>query len=84
MARDRQRCLRLPRPIGQSRALDLILTGRRAGAAKAWSIGHANRVASGGKSKHAAVELARQLAGFPQTRLRNDLRSVKTRWDVTE
>ncbi|HJZ83719.1 MAG TPA: crotonase/enoyl-CoA hydratase family protein [Polyangia bacterium] len=64
--------VRLPRLIGLSRALDLILTGRPVGAQEALAMGLANRVVPVGQSLEAARELARELAHFPQTCLRCD------------
>ncbi len=69
--------VRLPRLVGLSRALDLILTGRPVGADEALAIGLANRVVPPGASREAAEELARQLAAFPQDTLRRDLRSAR-------
>ncbi|HEX4077926.1 MAG TPA: crotonase/enoyl-CoA hydratase family protein [Rhizomicrobium sp.] len=68
--------VRLPRLIGQARALDMILTGRPVGASEALSMGLVNRVAPKGHSRAAAEALAREIAAFPQTCLRNDRRSV--------
>ncbi len=74
--------IRLPRLIGQSRAMDLILTGRPVGAEEALAIGLANRVVDDGKALDAALELAHQLAAFPQTCLRNDRRSALDQWSL--
>jgi enoyl-CoA hydratase len=64
--------VRLPRLIGHSRALDLILTGRPVPAPEALSMGLANRVAPPGQALRAATALAEQLAAFPQACLRSD------------
>jgi len=74
--------VRLPRLIGLSRALDLILTGRAVGADEALAMGLANRVVDDGQALHAAVELAQQLAALPQTCLRNDRRSSYEQWGM--
>jgi enoyl-CoA hydratase len=68
--------VRLPRLIGESRAMDLILTGRPVDAAEALAIGLVNRVAPPGGALDAALALARDLAALPQACLRNDRRSV--------
>ena len=68
--------VRLPRLIGLSRALDLILTGRPVDAHEALQMGLANRVVPTGTSRAAAEELAAQLARFPQVTLRGDRRSA--------
>lgn len=73
--------VRLPRLIGQSRAMDLILTGRPVKADEALSMGLANRVVPRGTAREAAVALATDLAAFPQNCLRNDRRSVIAQWD---
>lgn len=67
---------RLPRLIGLSRALDLILTGRPVDAEEALQMGLANRVVPPGEARDAAEELAHQIAGFPQACLRADRRSA--------
>jgi enoyl-CoA hydratase len=68
--------IRLPRLIGRSRALDLILTGRAVDAAEAYAMGLANRVVPLGESLSAARALAAELARFPQMTMRNDRASV--------
>jgi enoyl-CoA hydratase len=68
--------VRLPRLIGRSHAMDLILTGRPVDAAEALRIGLANRVVPDGGALEAAVELGLELAAFPQTCLREDRASV--------
>ena len=74
--------VRLPRLIGQSRAMDLILTGRPVGAEEALSMGLANRLAPDGQALAEAKALARQIAGFPQLCLRNDRRSALEQWSL--
>ncbi len=74
--------VRLPRLIGQSRAMDLILTGRPVGAKEAFEIGLANRLAAPGQALAAALELAAQLSAFPQTTLRNDRLSALDQWSL--
>ena len=64
--------VRLPRLIGLSRALDLILTGRPVGAPEALSMGLVNRVVPRETARHAAEEIARDIAEFPQVCMRND------------
>ena len=68
--------VRLPRLIGLSRALDLILTGRSVGGDEALAMGLANRMVDDGESLQAAIALAEQLAALPQTCMRNDRRSA--------
>lgn len=68
--------VRLPRLIGLSRAMDLVLTGRAVSAAEALSIGLVNRVVPDGASRAAAEELASALARFPQTCMRGDRLSL--------
>lgn len=74
--------VRLPRLIGHSRAMDLILTGRAVDAAEAYQIGLANRLAPTGMALEAALELAEQIGAFPQTCLRNDRASAIAQWSM--
>lgn len=78
--------VRLPRLIGQSRALDLLLTGRPVGAGEAFEMGLVNRIAEEGGALEVALELADDLARFPQAVMRADRWSALTQWDhpVTE
>ena len=64
--------VRLPRLIGASRAMDMVLTGRPVDAGEALAMGLVNRVVADGTSRIAAEELAREVAGFPQRCLRED------------
>ena len=74
--------IRLPRLIGHSRALDLILTGRAVGADEALAIGLANRVVEPGTARDAAVALAAEIGQFPQTCMRLDRRSSYDQWSL--
>jgi enoyl-CoA hydratase len=76
--------VRLPRLIGTSRAMDMILTGRPVDASEALSFGLANRVVAPGTAREEAEALARQLTAFPQTCLRNDRRSVYQQEGIPE
>ena len=73
--------VRLPRIVGQSRALDLILTGRPVGAAEALAIGLANRVVPDGQARAEAEALAAEIARFPQLCLRADRASAYAAFD---
>jgi enoyl-CoA hydratase len=75
--------VRLPRLIGASRAMDLILTGRPVGSAEALAMGLANRVVPDGQALTAALELANQIAAFPQGCLRNDRASALEQWSLS-
>ncbi len=74
--------VRLPRLVGLSRALDLILTGRAVGAQEALSMGLVNRVVPSGTCREAAEQLALQLTRFPQTCLRHDRLSAYESLDL--
>ena len=75
--------VRLPRLIGHSRALDMILTGRAVGAEEALSFGLANRVVPAGQARAAAQELAAGISRFPQICLRADRRSSYVQWGLS-
>ena len=76
--------VRLPRLIGQSRALDMILTGREVGATEALAFGLANRVVPAAQLDSVARELALSIAALPQTCLRNDRLSALQQWALPE
>ena len=73
--------VRLPRLIGMSHAMDLILTGRAVDAVEAKHIGLANRIVPNGSAREKAEELAMQISKFPQNCLRSDRLSAYEQWD---
>ncbi len=75
--------IRLPRLIGQSRAMDLILTGRPVNAVESERIGLANRIVPKGTSLEASIALGEELARFPQTCMRNDRLSSLRQWGMS-
>jgi enoyl-CoA hydratase len=76
--------VRLPRAIGMSRALDMILTGRPVDAEEAYRFGLVNRLAPKGELMAEAEKLALQIAALPQTCLRNDRSSSYAQWGLSE
>jgi enoyl-CoA hydratase len=74
--------VRLPRLIGQSRAMDMILTGRPVGAAEALQMGLANRVVASGAEREEAERLAAEIARFPVQCVRTDRASVYRQCDL--
>ncbi|MHC1950655.1 crotonase/enoyl-CoA hydratase family protein [Bradyrhizobium sp. UFLA06-06] len=76
--------IRLPRLIGHSQAIDLILTGRPVGGAEAHRMGLANRLAPKGETRAHAIALAKDIAKFPQNCLRADRLSALRQWDLDE
>ncbi len=75
--------IRLPRLVGEGRALDLILTGRAVGADEALTMGLVNRVVPSGTALDAARSWAQELAALPQVCLRNDRRSAVDQWSLS-
>jgi enoyl-CoA hydratase len=74
--------IRLPRLIGQGRALDMILTGRAVGAAEALRIGLVDRVVPAGTSLDASLALAHQIATHPQACMRSDRLSLYEQYSL--
>jgi enoyl-CoA hydratase len=75
--------IRLPRLIGQSHALDMILTGRGVSGEEAVRMGLVNRVVEKGKAREAAVALAHDIARFPQRCMRADRMSAHEQWSLS-
>src|SRR6202795_3186155 len=75
--------IRLPRLIGHSHALDLILTGRGVSGDEALRMGLANRLVESGEALSGALELARGLAASPQTCMRSDRMSAYEQWSLS-
>jgi enoyl-CoA hydratase len=76
--------VRLPRLIGQSRALDMMLTGRAVDANEAYAIGLANRLVPAGMARREAERLAHELAALPQVAMLSDRASLISQWDWPE
>lgn len=76
--------VRLPRLIGHSHAMDMILTGRGVSGDEALAMGLANRLTEPGAALEQATALARQLAAFPQRCLRSDRHSALRQWGMDE
>jgi enoyl-CoA hydratase len=76
--------IRLPRIIGQGRALELILTGRPVQAQEALAIGLVNAVVEDGTALETSLAWAKNISAFPQSALRNDRMSVLEQWDLDE
>jgi enoyl-CoA hydratase len=74
--------VRLPRLIGQGRAMDMILTGRPVDAREALSWGLANRVTAPGAALKAAIALAHDIAAFPQVCMKSDRESALAQWSL--
>jgi enoyl-CoA hydratase len=75
--------VRLPRLIGQSRAMDMILTGRGVDGEEALRMGLANRLTDPGLALDGAFELAQEIAAHPQKCMRSDRLSVYEQWDLS-
>jgi enoyl-CoA hydratase len=74
--------IRLPRLIGMSRAMDMILTGRAVGGDEAFAIGLANRLVEPGEALDAAKALAREICRFPKGAMRGDRMSAYEQWGM--
>lgn len=76
--------VRLPRLIGSGRALDMLLTARKVTGAEAVQMGLADRLVPEGRALQAAIELALEIAEFPQIAMRSDRMSAILQWDLPE
>ncbi len=76
--------VRLPRIIGESRALDMLMTGRPVNADEAMAWGLADRRTAKGEAAECAIALADTLAGFPQSAMLCDRHSAISQWDYPE
>jgi enoyl-CoA hydratase len=76
--------VRLPRIVGHGRAMDLILTGRKVDADECAAIGLANRLCKQGTALATALELAAEIARFPQACMRADRKSAREQWSLDQ
>jgi enoyl-CoA hydratase len=76
--------VRLPRLIGAGRALDMLLTARKVSGAEAVAMGLADRLVPTGQALPTAIELAREIADFPQIAMRSDRMSAMRQWNLSE
>jgi enoyl-CoA hydratase len=76
--------VRLPRLVGMGRALDMLLTARKVSGAEAVAMGLADRLVSTGQALTTAIEMARQIAAFPQIAMRSDRMSAMRQWNLSE
>jgi enoyl-CoA hydratase len=76
--------VRLPRVVGAGRALDMLLTARKVSGAEAVTMGLADRLVPTGQALKAAIELAHQIAAFPQIAMRSDRMSAIRQWNLSE
>jgi enoyl-CoA hydratase len=76
--------IRLPRLVGHSHAMDMILTGRGVVGEEARAMGLVNRLVEPGRALEEAVQLAGEIAAFPQRCLRGDRLSALRQWGLSE